>query len=72
MVSETITPDQVVFWRWGFVVLNSTICYTWGVMVLLTVGSWLITRRLSTDTKFSRWQNLLEIIVVFVQDQIRE
>ena len=72
MVSETITPDQVILWQRGFLVLNSTICYTWGVMALLTFGSWLITRRLSFDAKLSRWQNLLEIIVVFVQEQIRE
>ena len=72
MVSETITPDQVILWQRGFLVLNSTICYTWGVMALLTLGSWLITRRLSFDARLSRWQNILEIIVVFVQQQIRE
>jgi F-type H+-transporting ATPase subunit a len=72
MVSETITPDQVIFWQRGFFVLNSTICYTWGVMALLTIGSWLITRRLSCDVRLPRWQNLLEMIVVFVQQQIAE
>ena len=72
MVSETISPDQVILWQRGFLVLNSTICYTWGVMALLTLSSWLITRRLSCGAKLSRWQNILEIIVVFVQQQIRE
>ncbi len=72
MNAESITPDQVVIWQWGPVSLNSTIFYTWGVMALLTFGSWLITRNLSSGPRFSRWQNLLEIIVTFVQGQISE
>lgn len=69
---ESITPDQVIIWKWWFVTINATICYTWAVMGILTVGSWLITRRLSSDVVLSRWQNLLEIVVVFIQGQIRE
>jgi F-type H+-transporting ATPase subunit a len=72
MAAESITPDQVIIWQYGPVHLNSTICYTWGVMALLTLGSWLITRHLSSGPQLSHWQNLLEIIVTFVQDQIRE
>jgi F-type H+-transporting ATPase subunit a len=72
MTAESITPDQVIILQWGPVSLNSTICYTWGVMALLTLGSWLITRHLSSGPRLSRWQNLLEIIVAFVQDQIHE
>ena len=41
-------------------------------MLALTVGSLLITRRLSTGLKISRWQNLLEIIVDGVRRQIQE
>jgi F-type H+-transporting ATPase subunit a len=66
-----ITPDQVVMWRWGFLSLNATILYTWVVMLVLTLGSWLVTRRLSTGMQLSRWQNLLEVLVTTVQDQIR-
>lgn len=67
----TISPDSVVLWEWGYFTLNLTIFYTWLVMVLLTVASWLITRRLRTDTEMSRWQNLLEVIVTGIRDQIR-
>lgn len=66
-----ISPDSVVLWEWGFFRLNLTIVFTWLVMALLTVGSWLITRRLRTDTGLSRWQNLLEVIVTGIRDQIR-
>lgn len=72
MAAESITPDQMIIWQWGPVHLNSTICYTWGVMALLVLGSWFITRHLSSGPKLSRWQNLVEIIVTFVQGQIHE
>jgi F-type H+-transporting ATPase subunit a len=41
-------------------------------MLMLAVGSRLITRRLSTDLGRSRWQNLLEIVVTAIEKQIEE
>jgi len=67
----TISPDSLVLWEWGVFKLNLTILYTWLVMALLTVASWLVTRRLSTGTELSRWQNLLEVVVTGIRDQIR-
>ncbi|MCP5242055.1 F0F1 ATP synthase subunit A [Nitrosomonas sp.] len=68
----TISPDSIIFWQWGTVSLNATIVYTWLVMALLTAISWLVTRRLTTGTKISRWQNLLEVLVTGIRDQIKE
>lgn len=68
-----ITPDHIVLWRWGFAHLNATILYTWIAMLLLTLMSWLVTRRLDgSDGPRSRWQNALEVIVETVRAQIRE
>jgi len=67
-----LTPDEVVLWQNGFCKLNSTIVTTWGLILFLAIGSWLITRQLSTDIKISRWQNLLEIIVAGIKKQIQE
>ena len=67
-----ISPDQVVFWQHGIFKVNATIAYTWGLMTVMTIGSWLITRNLSKDLKRSRWQNLLEIIVTGAMDQIEQ
>jgi F-type H+-transporting ATPase subunit a len=67
-----ISPDLIIWWNSGVVALNSTILYTWIVMVILTVGSWLVTRRLSTDVRISRWQHLLEVVVVGMRQQLRE
>ncbi|MDZ4097571.1 MAG: F0F1 ATP synthase subunit A, partial [Methylophilaceae bacterium] len=67
-----LSPDQIIFWQYGLFKLNATIVYTWGLMLLLIVGSKLITRKLSTDLQRSRWQNLLEIVVTAIEKQIEE
>lgn len=67
-----LSPDQLIFWQEGFVKLNGTIVFTWALMLILGVGSKLITRRLSIDHKRSSWQNILEIIVVTIGKQIQE
>jgi len=62
----------MIFWQHGFLKLNGTIVFTWGLMLVLAAGSVLVTRKLSTDLKRSRWQNLLEIVVTAIQKQIEE
>lgn len=67
-----LSPDEIIFWQQGFIKLNATIVFTWGLMLVLAVGSKLVTRKLSTDLQRSRWQNLLEIVVTGIQKQIEE
>jgi len=67
-----LSPDQMIFWQHGFLKLNATIVFTWGLMLALSAGSKLITRKLSTDLEGSRWQNLLEIIVTGIDQQIED
>jgi F-type H+-transporting ATPase subunit a len=67
-----LSPDGIVYWHHGFLKLNATIVFTWGLMLVLAVGSKLITRRLSMDLERSRWQNFLEIIVLGINGQIKE
>ena len=68
-----ITPDQTVFWSWGFIHLNASILYTWILMLLLTLGSWLATRNIdNVDLPHSRWQNALELVVELIRNQIGE
>jgi F-type H+-transporting ATPase subunit a len=67
-----LSPDELIFWQHGFFKLNATIVFTWGLMLLLVVGSKLITRKLSTDMQRSRWQNLLEIVVTGIVKQLAE
>jgi F-type H+-transporting ATPase subunit a len=67
-----LSPDEIVFWQYGYFKLNATIVFTWGLMLVLSVGAKLITRKLSTDLKRARWQNLLEIIVTAIESQIAD
>ena len=67
-----ISPDELVIWRYGFLVLNSTIVTTWVLMLVMTVGAMLITRKLATEGPISRWQGALEIVVSTIQEQIKE
>jgi F-type H+-transporting ATPase subunit a len=67
-----LSPDDLIFWQFGWIKLNATIVYTWGLMFALVGGSHLVTRRLSQDLQRSRWQNLLEMIVIGIVHQIGE
>jgi len=67
-----LSADQWIFWQHGFFKLNGTIVFTWALMLVLVVGSKLITRNLSTELKRSRWQNLLEIVVTGIEKQIED
>ena len=64
------SPDELIFWQFGFVKLNLTIVMTWLLMAVLTIGAWLVTRRLTSAHERSRWQNLLEIAVTGIAQQI--
>jgi F-type H+-transporting ATPase subunit a len=67
-----LSPDELIFWQYGLLKLNGTIAFTWALMLLMVLGSRLITRRLSTGLTRSRWQNLLEIVVTGIQQQIAD
>ena len=67
-----LSPDEVIFWQHGLFKLNATIAFTWALMLVLALGSMLITRKLSTGHERSRWQNLLEIVVTGIEKQIQE
>jgi F-type H+-transporting ATPase subunit a len=67
-----LTPDEMILWHMGFFKINGTMAFTWGIMLLLTLGSILATRKLSTGLDRSRWQNLLEIAITGIEKQIEE
>ncbi len=67
-----LSPDELIFWQYGFIKLNATIVYTWGLMLVMAVGSKIITSKLSIGLERSRWQNILEIIVTGILEQIED
>ena len=67
-----LSPDEIIFWQYGFLKLNATIATTWALMLVLVIGSKLITRHLFTNLNRTRWQNLLEIVVTGIEKQIED
>jgi len=67
-----LSPDQTIFWQYSFITINLTLVTTWGVMLVLIVSSWLVTRKLRADIQISRWQCFLEMIVTGINTQIEE
>ncbi|UZP68805.1 F0F1 ATP synthase subunit A [Desulfovibrio mangrovi] len=67
-----ISPDSIEYTRWGLAVLNATILYTWGVMLLIVLFSWSVVRRLTSSTDFDFCQNLLEVLVGNLLNQIED
>ncbi|WP_305909488.1 F0F1 ATP synthase subunit A [Methylomarinum sp. Ch1-1] len=65
-------PDQIILWQYGLIKINATLAFTWGVMALLALVSYAVTRRMVVDPPMSKGQNLLEVIVFHVNLQIRE
>lgn len=67
-----LSPDEWIFWQHGFVKLNGTIVFTWVLMLALSIGAWSVTRNISHDLRRSRWQNLMEVLVLGIEKQIAD
>jgi F-type H+-transporting ATPase subunit a len=68
----TLSPDEIVLIRVGGLAISATLVFTWVVMALLVGAAWAGTRRLRTGGGMARGQNVLEALVVFLLDQIRD
>lgn len=67
-----LSSDELILWQHGFIKLNVTIVTTWVLMGVLVVTARLVTRNLEHKVHISRWQSLLEVIVVIIRKQIAE
>ncbi len=67
-----LSPDEIIFFQYGFITINATILFTWGLMLFLAAGSKLITGKFFSGSERSRWQNLLEIVVTGIEKQIED
>ncbi|MBQ7413046.1 MAG: F0F1 ATP synthase subunit A [Alphaproteobacteria bacterium] len=55
----------------GPVTVGGTVFYSWIVMAVLTVLSWLVTRRLKTTLHVSYLQTAMEMVVMAIRSQIK-
>ena len=67
-----LSPDETIFWQQGFFTINLTIVTTWAIMLVLVIAAVLITRKLKTGIRISRWQCILEMLVTTINNQIEE
>lgn len=67
-----ITPDAIIHGHIGPVAIPATLVFTWIVMAILVLGSWSVTRNLSTEATVPRGQLLLEIVLEGIRGQIRD
>ena len=67
-----ISPDAIIIFQWNGIHINATIFFTWAVMIILVFISWMATKNLTIGPKITRWQNLLEVIVGYIRQQVKE
>ena len=67
-----ISPDAIIIFQWNGIHLNATIFFTWVVMLILFFIRWMATKNLTIGPKISRWQNFLEVIIGYMQQQVKE
>lgn len=67
-----IDPSQIVYFEWGFVRITATLVFTWITMLILGIGSYLVTRNIKVEGEISKGQNILEALVETIRSQIRQ
>lgn len=67
-----LSPDSIVYFEIAGFEVSATLFFTGVVSLVLVIGSWLITRNLSTGTEISRWQSALESIVAAIRGEIEQ
>ncbi len=67
-----ITPDSIIYFNLGNFEISATLVFTWIIMALIVVGSYLITRKLSIKENISKLQIFLESLMEFMSKQISD
>lgn len=67
-----IDPSEIVYFQWGFISISATLVFTWITMVILSLGSFLITSKLKPGPKMTKGQNILEAAIETIRKQIRD
>lgn len=67
-----LSTDQNVLFQLGIFSINETIVTTWIIIIAMTLAAKLITRRVAGELTVSRWQLVLEIVILAIANQIKE
>ena len=64
--------DKIYLFEIFGIPINVTIVSTWIVMSVLVLMSWLATRRLKPSVKVSKFQTLIEMVVSWLNSEVKE
>lgn len=67
-----IDPSEIVYFEWGFVRITATLVFTWVIMAVLAVLSYMVTRNIKVEGEISKGQNVLEALIETINSQIRQ
>ncbi len=68
----TLSPDEITYFTVGPFSVSATLVFTWVVMLVLIVASWLVTRNMRASAPFTRGQHVLEALVAFLLKEIQD
>ena len=68
----TIDPSEIIYFQWGFVRITATLVFAWITMIILALGSYLVTRNIKIEGEISKGQNILEALVETINSQIKQ
>ncbi len=67
-----IDPSEILYFQFGFIRITATLVFTWITMIVLGLGSYLVTRNLKIEGEISKGQNILEALVETINSQIKQ
>jgi F-type H+-transporting ATPase subunit a len=67
-----INPDEIIYFSYKFIKINATLVFTWTVMLLIVLLSWLLTRKIKLDLKVSKAQLSLELVISYIRNEIKQ
>lgn len=68
----TIDPSQIIYFQYGFIRITATLVFTWVIMVILALTSYLVTKNIKIEGEISKGQNILEALIETIQSQIKQ
>lgn len=67
-----ISPDQYIIWQNGFFKINSTLFFTWFIMVIILITALILRAILTKEKNIGRLQNFFEVLITGIEDQISQ
>jgi F-type H+-transporting ATPase subunit a len=68
----TIDPSEIIYFQYGFVRITATLVFTWIIMIVLALISFLVTKNIKIEGEISKGQNILESLIETIQSQIKQ